>query len=67
MPDAGDEVKAYLAEIGRKGGQKPSPLKKYESNAARQKAWRDRKRTKGNPVKRGAEIPLKTGTNRWSK
>lgn len=41
-----DEVKAYLAEIGRRGGQKPSPLKKYESNAERQKAWRKRQKDK---------------------
>lgn len=41
-----DEIKNYLAEIGRKGGQKPSPLKKYNSNAERQKAWRKKQKEK---------------------
>lgn len=53
MPESTDEVKRYLAEIGRKGGSKPSPHKKYESDAERQKAYRERKK------KVGIEIDLK--------
>ena len=44
MPNPTDEIKAYLAEIGRKGGEKPSPHKKYNSNAERCKAYRERKK-----------------------
>lgn len=54
-PTASDEVKAYLAEIGRKGGQRPSPHKKYDTNAERQKAWRDRQKKK----KRKRVVPKK--------
>lgn len=39
-----EEIKNYLAEIGRKGGKKPNPHKKYNSDAERQKAYRDRKK-----------------------
>jgi hypothetical protein len=40
-------VKEYLAKIGRKGGKAPSPHKKYESDAERQRAYRERKKKKG--------------------
>lgn len=41
-----EEVIKYLKEIGRKGGEQPSPHKKYETNAERQKAYRQRRKAK---------------------
>lgn len=46
MKNLPDEIKNYLAEIGRKGGKAPSPHKKYNSNAERQKAWRQKQKEK---------------------
>lgn len=58
------QTKEYLAEIGRKGGQQPSPHKQYASNAERQKAWRER--TKGKSTKKKTR-PTQDGTNRPTK
>lgn len=45
-----EEIREYLREIGRRGGLKPSSNKKYETNAERQKAYRERKKG-GRPKK----------------
>jgi hypothetical protein len=38
------EIRKYLSEIGKKGGKAPSPHKKYQTPAERQKAYRLRKK-----------------------
>ncbi len=55
MPNTPDEVKAYLREIGRKGGKKSTPPHKYKTEAERlaarkasQQKWRKKQKEKKN-------------------
>jgi hypothetical protein len=45
------DVRKYLSEIGKKGGKAPSPHKKYQTPAERQKAYRLRKKQEKDNVR----------------
>lgn len=50
--DADGMINNHFREIGRKGGSAPCPNRKYQSNAERQQAYRDRKRKEQSTMKK---------------